>query len=73
MFAHFGPNLQFPCDQHVSMPPCALYMNIKFVVARGASHPLSIVKLVEFRVRKMGVQPLQSTCRHSRPMPPGRG
>lgn len=24
MFAHFGPNLQFPCDQHVSILRCAL-------------------------------------------------
>lgn len=29
MFAHFGPNLQFPCDQHVSVLPCAIFMHVR--------------------------------------------
>lgn len=44
MFAHFGPNLQFPCDQHVSvLPRCRMYC----VDARPAAPPRGLAFDIE--------------------------
>lgn len=44
MFAHFGPNLQFPCDQHVSVLPFAICMDVRnsAISPRGLTFDIKI-------------------------------